>query len=170
MNPLDPLKSALEMAKIANRLDLIEKLNDAYSAMNGLIQHEGELTIELKKAKLKIDELEGKIADAGKVEAHHGVYWRRRENKTLDGPFSPLAWDRDRKTLRMKFNFVRDHAEGSKALLYFDCPESKHSYPVPSGFIFREKVFSQEELEHILARPPSTGVTTIARRRNRVIP
>jgi len=106
-----------------------------------ILDRESHLITENLDLKRKNKELEDQISVGRKLEFHYEACWVKRDDGSLDGPFSQQVWDSERKLMRMQLS-----RRGSSSF-EFVCGESQKTCIVPLNFMVKHRVLSQEELK-----------------------
>jgi len=143
---LTGIKDAISLASSINQLPIKEKLNDAYTALNGLIHQQGEIEIELHNSKRRIRELEETAKLAAQMELVFTVYWKRIDESRLEGPYSPIDYS-EGKLVPLKCTMIREgeaHYQDSRNKMY----------TVPLEYLKRSKAMNDEEVAHFTDEKP----------------
>jgi|SRR5215471_3994730 len=71
---------------------------------------EGALELHEENIKLRerVKELEGAANLIRELEFHNGVYYRRKQDGTREGPFCPLCYDDKNKLIRLQSGLERE--------------------------------------------------------------
>jgi hypothetical protein len=149
-NAIGLVKVVLETAKSLGKAEVVEQLTNVQVAMMDLISKQFDLIQENQALQMQLREAEAKLQTQGRLEYAHNAYWMRREDGTLDGPFSPPLWDKNRQLVRMQEEGCGDYNGHDNCYCYI-CKESKREAFVPAEFV----------ATHGVCRPPCVGKPTI---------
>jgi hypothetical protein len=135
---LSLLKGAAESAKAHGKAEVINDLIEVQLAMMDLLQKQQALIEENQSLRNKLNELQSALEDKSVLEVHHDSYWKRLDEKTLDGPFSMTLWDTNRKLVRMRYQ-SRGELDGIEKYGFY-CPTSNEYSYVPTAFLRENNV------------------------------
>ncbi len=156
------LRGVADSLKSLGKAEAINQLIEAQLAMMELLQKHQELQTESHEQKKTIQELRDLLTLTPKVEYHYEGYWLRREDGSLDGPFSPQVWDTERKLVRMHCGErIQPFNKPKPTHLRFVCLKFEKYSSVPFEFMEKNKVWSEEQLN---AEPPSAVARRVRRR------
>jgi hypothetical protein len=109
---LTATKAGLDVAKL-----LMDRLatpnvdvNDIRAKVQEMLIHVVNAQVALGEAQVEISELRKAVEDREEMKAIEAslefsdeLYWRRKADRTLDGPYCPTCWDDTRKLIRLEF-------------------------------------------------------------------
>src|SRR6266516_4322407 len=95
------LRSAADGVKALGKVEVVNQLIDAQVALMDVLDKCQQLQSENHELENKLREFQNLLSLLPKVELHYDALWTRRDDGTLDGPFSPQVWDSERKLMRM---------------------------------------------------------------------
>lgn len=126
------LGALVEVLQPLGRSDLIDPLIALQVAAMDLLKAYQELVEDNQALREQYRTSQDIRQLESRVEFQHETYWLRREDGSLDGPFSTVPWDLERKLVRMHKK-SRDHFGHRGECYVFVCPvHGKHSVvPVP---------------------------------------
>lgn len=99
---IDGIKLLRETAKKMQNAELQGQIADLMLASADLKMEMAELKSEVVTIREANIELQGRLDVLTKVEFAYDAYWQRRNDGSLDGPFSLHFWDFEKKLVRMK--------------------------------------------------------------------
>lgn len=134
-----------ESIKDLGRAETNSQLIQAQITMMEFLQKHQELIEEIHHLNRRCEEMQALLDLKPKVEHWHGVYWAKRQDGSLDGPFSPHVWDTERKLVRMKE--VGSHGTGQSFALHYLCASTKHGFSVNLDWMKTNEVFREEEMK-----------------------
>lgn len=147
------LRGVADSVKSLGKAEVINQLIEAQLALMDLLQKHQELQTENHELKKKYQEVQELLSLLPKVEYHYEANWVRREDGSLDGPYSPQVWDTERKLVRMHFKErIQPFTAQKPTHLRFVCLKFEKFSSIPFEFMEKNKVWSEEELS---ARPPT---------------
>lgn len=144
------LTDASKLVSSKSDTELATKLAHALTALNQVLVQHGELSISHMQLKQEVESLRRQLSELAAMQFTFGVYWRKREDGSLDGPFDPLPWDRNRQAVRLRFS----GRDVDSNLMFDVIDRTAHCFRIPLTFIVENKAFSPVELER-MSVPPS---------------
>jgi hypothetical protein len=94
----------------------------------------GDAQAEITDLKQKLEDREALKSIAESLEFADDVYWKRKKDQTLDGPYCPTCWDDSRKLVHLKFGSEGEFA-GKGVVRRYECVLHKTQY------FFRREMF-----------------------------
>jgi len=127
------LRGTLDTAKALGKAEIVGELVDLQRATMELLQKQQDLIEENRGLRRERDELTDQLTIKGELEFHHGSYWRPTPDGKLEGPFSSVCWDDERKLVRLTEVSKDDFGRGP--VYYYECPKHKTGIEVPARFV-----------------------------------
>lgn len=137
-NAVALLKGAAEQAKALGKSEIISTLIDVQVAMMEVLSEQQRLVDENRALREKVRELEEIIEAKKNLEFYHNAYWSRKDDGSLDGPFSTQEWDKERNLVRLA-DYGQDDYEGITKV-HFHNISNKENIFVPVSFLHKNKV------------------------------
>ncbi|MFC1650569.1 hypothetical protein ACFL2X_03265 [Candidatus Latescibacterota bacterium] len=146
---LSIVKSLSEAAVTKDKAELGGIIIDLQGAVMEMQLKQQELINENRKLIEENRNLTEKIEREKKLEFKHGAYWFRKDDGSLDGPFSQIMLDVESMPVRMKFVDKDNYGDTEKyRFIYFFLDSKKNDkeiVTVPTDFLEKNKVPILEE-------------------------
>lgn len=143
------MKSLKDAATTMKNTELGGIIIDLQSAMMEMQQEQQNLINENVQLNEENRKLADKISINQNLEFHYNSYWIRKEDKSLDGPFSQTMKDVEDKLVRMKFHSKKNYSGIEKYDFYYEksamIRNANEHVLVPAEFIHGNKVPIRKE-------------------------
>jgi hypothetical protein len=142
------LRKLRDAAKTMDKAEIggiIIELNDA---MMDLQLKQQELINENQQLRTENQELNEKLNIKENLEYHYEAYWIRKDDDSLDGPFSQQMWDNEHKFIRLRFVRKDRWINKGEALLFVN-------KDVSGGERLREEEYCKVPFKFIEDRVPT---------------
>lgn len=131
---LSLLKGVAESTKALGKAEIVNKFIEIQLSMMDLLQKHQVLIEDNNKLRNKIHELEKEMKFKKAVEFHFDAYWTRKDDNTLDGPFSKIYWEQKEKLVRLRFKNKGNYGDDGICYQFMDF-ESTEFANIPENFI-----------------------------------
>jgi hypothetical protein len=104
MSIIDKAKDLAKLAQAYGKIDLYRMAVDLQSQVTDLAAQNFDLKMALTESRQQVVDLQDKLKLKGQVEFQNGVYYRKKDDGTRDGPFCTRCWDADQLLIRVDRN------------------------------------------------------------------